>query len=168
MMHKLLLIYAWFVRTILFFFPDIPLFMRFRGWLYGLGMKQCGKNFQIAHSAIINGIDLCSFGKNIYIANTCNLVLNGNLSIGDEVIFGPGVLVSTGNHQFDGNSYRFSESTKEDVKIGNGCWIGGNSTVLCGVDVPEKCVVGAGSVVTKKSCNGVSGLYAGSPARLIK
>ena len=168
MKHKLLLIYTWFVRTMLFFFPDVPLFMRFRGWLYGLGMKQCGKNFQIAHSAIINGIDLCRFGKNVYIANACNIILNGELSIGDEVIFGPGVLVSTGNHQFDRNSYRFSEATKEDVSIGKGCWIGGNSTILCGANVPKKSIVGAGSVVTKKSCNGVIGLYAGSPAKIIK
>ena len=168
MKHKLLLFYTWFVRTLVFFLPDFPLFMRFRGWLYGLGMKKCGRNFQIAHSAIINGVDFCSLGNNIYIANSCNIILNGELTIGDEVIFGPGVLVSTGNHQFDGNSYRFSESTKEDVSIGKGCWIGGNSTILCGASVPEKSIVGAGSVVTKKSCNGVTGLYAGSPAKLIK
>ncbi len=168
MRHKLSLIYAWFVRTLLFFFPDIPVFMAFRGWLYGLGMKSCGKNFQITHSAIINGIDLCHFGNDIYIANGCNLILNGDLSIGDEVIFGPGVLVSTGNHQFDGKSYRFTESTKEGVSIGTGCWIGGNSTILCGAMIPEKSVVGAGAVVTKKSCNGATGLYAGSPAKMIK
>ena len=168
MKHKLSLFYAWLVRTLLFFLPDFPLFMRFRGWLYSLGMKQCGKNFQIAHSAIINGVDLCRFGNNIYIANACNIILNGELIIADDVIFGPGVLVSTGNHQFDGNSYRFSESTKENVTIGDGCWIGGNSTILCGAIVPEKSVVGAGAVVTKKSCNGTTGLYAGSPAKLIK
>ena len=168
MKHKLLLIYAWLVRTMLFFFPDIPPFMRLRGWLYGIGMKSCGRNFQIAHSTIINGIDLCTVGKNVYIANGCNLVLNGNLSIGEEVIFGPGVLVSTGNHQFDGKSYRFTESTKEDTFIGSGSWIGGNSTILCGVKVPEKSIIGAGSVVTKKSCNAISGLYVGSPAILIK
>lgn len=168
MKHRLLLLYTWLVRTILFFLPDIPVFMRFRGWLYGLGMRSCGKNFQIAHSSIINGIDLCQIGKDVYFANGCNIVLNGELEIGDEVIFGPDVLVSTGNHQFDGNSFRFSESTKEDVSIGKGCWIGGNSTILCGANVPEKSIVGAGSVVTKKSCNGIIGLYAGSPAKIIK
>lgn len=142
--------------------------MRIRGWLYGLGMKKCGRNFQIAHSAIINGLDLCLIGKDVYIANACNIVTNGYLHIGDKVIIGPGVLVSTGNHQFDGDSYRFSASTKEDVSIGAGCWIGGNCTILCGAYIPDKSVVGAGAVVTKNSCNGVTGLYAGSPARLIK
>ena len=117
MKHKLILLYAWLVRTLLFFLPDIPLFMRFRGWLYGLAMKECGRNFQVAHSVILNGLDLLCVGKDVYIANSCNVILNGELKIGYEVIFGPGVLVSTGNHQYDGNSYRFSASTKEDKPI---------------------------------------------------
>ena len=131
-------------------------------------MKECGRNFQVAHSGILNGLDLLSVGKDVYFANSCNVILNGELRIGNEVIFGPGVLVSTGNHQFDGNGYRFSASTKEDVSIGAGCWIGGNSTILCGAKIPAKSIVGAGSVVTKHSCNEVSGLYAGSPAKLVK
>ena len=168
MKHKVLLLYAWLVRTILFFLPDIPLCMRFRGWLYGFGMKQCGKNFQIAHSAIINGLDLCIIGRDVYIANGCNLMLNGEMTICDEVILGPGVLVSSGNHLFDGKSFRFAESKKEKVIIGKGSWIGGNSTVLGGANVPQCSVIGAGSVVTKKSCQNEEGIYGGVPAKLIK
>jgi maltose O-acetyltransferase len=168
MKHKILLIYAWLIRTLLFFFPDIPLLMRFRGFLYGLAMKKCGRNFQIAHSAIINGLDLCCFGHDVYIANSCNIILNGELMIGDEVIFGPGVLVSTGNHRFDGKSYRFVESEMSAVSIGRGSWIGGNSTLLGGATVPERSVIGAGSVVTQKSCQSIEGIYVGIPAKLIK
>ena len=168
MQHKFLLLYAWLIRTLLFFLPDIPFIMRLRGRLYGFGMKRCGNNFQIAHSSIINGLDLCSIGRNVYIANTCNLILNGELTIGNEVIFGPGVLVSSGNHQFDGKSFRFSESRKEKVVIGDGCWIGGNSTILGGANIPERSVVAAGSVVTKKSCQTIEGVYAGVPAKFIK
>lgn len=168
MKHKLLLLYAWLVRTLLFFLPDVPLLMRFRGLLYGLAMKKCGRNLQVAHSVIINGVDLCAVGKDVYLANSCNLILNGTLSIGDEVIFGPGVLVSTGDHQFDGKSYRFPDSKKQNVTIGDGCWIGGNSSILGGADIPAKSIVAAGSVVTKKSCDGTMGLYAGIPAKCIK
>ena len=168
MKHKLLLIYAWFVRTLLFFFPDIPLLMRFRGFLYGLAMKRCGRNFQVAHSAIINGVDCCNVGRDVYIANSCNFILNGSLTVGDEVIFGPGVLLSTGNHQFDGSSYRFSASKKQNVTIGSGSWIGGNSSVLGGALIPDRSIIAAGSVVTKKSCNNCSGIYGGVPAIFIK
>ena len=50
MKHRLLLLYSWLVKTVLFFFPDVPLIMRFRGFLYGLGMPSCGSNFQVAHN----------------------------------------------------------------------------------------------------------------------
>ena len=168
MKHRLILLYAWFVRTLLFFLPDMPLFMRFRGFLYGLCMRNCGKNFQVAHSVIINGLDLCDIGKDVYIANGCNIILNGTLTICDEVIIGPGVLVSSGDHRFDGMSYRYSESKKQDVFIGEGCWIGGNSSILGDAIIPKRSVIAAGSVVTKKSCDGSSGVYGGVPAKFIK
>lgn len=148
--------------------PDFPLLMRFRGFLYSLGIKKCGHNLQVAHSTIINGLDLCNFGHNVYIANGCNLVLNGELIIGDNVIFGPGVLLSSGDHQFDGKSFRWSESKKQKVIIGAGCWIGGNSSILGGSKIPEQTIIAAGSVVTKNSCGLHSGIYAGVPARFIK
>lgn len=168
MKHKIFLLYAWFVRTFLFFLPDIPLLMRFRGFLYGFGMKKCGRNFQVAHSVIINGIDLCRIGNNVYIANGCSIILNGILTIEEEVILGPGVLVSSGDHQFDGKSFRHTESKKQDVFIGAGSWIGGNSSILGNANIPPKSIIAAGSVVTRKSCNGESGIYGGVPAKFIK
>lgn len=168
MRHKLILLYAWLVRSLLFFLPDMPLFMRFRGALYGLAMKKCGRNFQVAHSTIINGLDLCCIGKGVYIANGCSLVLNGTLTIGNEVIFGPGVLVSSGDHQFDGKSFRHSGSKKQDVVIGEGSWIGGNSSILGDSVIPERTIIAAGSVVTKNCCKDGSGIYGGIPAIFIK
>lgn len=168
MRHKLILLYAWLVRSLLFFLPDMPLFMRFRGGLYGLAMKKCGRNFQVAHSTIINGLDLCYIGKGVYIANGCSLVLNGTLTIGNEVIFGPGVLVSSGDHQFDGKSFRHSGSKKQDVIIGEGSWIGGNSSILGDSVIPERTIIAAGSVVTKNCCKDGSGIYGGIPAKFIK
>lgn len=168
MKHKLVLLYAWFVRSLLFFLPDVPLLMRFRGFMYGLAMKKCGRNFQVAHSTIINGIDLCSIGKDVYIANGCSLILNGTLTIGDDVIFGPGVLVSSGDHQFDGKSFRHSESKKQDVSIGECSWIGGNSSILGNSVIPVKTIIAAGSVVTKNCCKDGPGIYGGVPAKFIK
>ena len=168
MRHKFILVYAWLVRTMLYFYPDMPAVMRFRGWLYGKAMAECGRNFQVTHSAIINGLDLCKVGRDVYIANGCHLICNGTLTIGDAVIFGPGVVVSTGNHQTNGSDYRYSPSTKEDVTIGSGCWIGGNVSIVGGAKVPDKSVVAAGATITRKSCNGITGVYAGVPAKLVK
>lgn len=63
MKHKLLLAYSWFVRTILFFLPDMPLVMRFRGFLYGLGMAKRGKNIQVTHDAILRDLENMSLGR---------------------------------------------------------------------------------------------------------
>lgn len=89
MYHKFLLLYSWFVRSALYFLPDIPLIMRFRGWLYGLGMTSCGKNLQVTHDAILRNLDNMKFGDNIIIANHAILWGSGSLIIDDCVIIAP-------------------------------------------------------------------------------
>ena len=63
MKHRLLLLYSWLIKTMLFFFPDIPLIMRFRGFLYSLGMPSCGSNFQVAHNVTLNSIEGLTVGN---------------------------------------------------------------------------------------------------------
>jgi len=53
------------------------------------------------------------------------------------------------------------------VKIGNFCFISTATVILPGVEIPDFCVVAAGSVVTKSVPNSY-GIYAGVPARLVK
>ena len=48
------------------------------------------------------------------------------------------------------------------IRIGNGCWLCANSTILPGVVIGNKCVVAAGAIVTKSS--GDLKLLAGVPA----
>ena len=51
------------------------------------------------------------------------------------------------------------------VSIGDNCFIGAKSTVLCDVRIGDNVIVGAGSVVTHDLESGY--VYAGSPARKI-
>ncbi|MDR1734423.1 MAG: acyltransferase [Oscillospiraceae bacterium] len=51
------------------------------------------------------------------------------------------------------------------ILIGDRCFIGSDTTVLCGVTIGADCLVGASSVVTKDLPPG--GVYAGSPAKFI-
>ena len=168
MKHKFLLIYSWLVRSFLFFFPDIPVFMRFRGWLYGLGMKNCGNNFQVTHSVFLNSIDRMVVGDNVYIANFCSLIANGIIELGDNVLLGPGVTVSSGNHRYE-NGCLLKESNQKDIKIGHDCWLASNSTIVAGSYLPNSCILAANSVLTNKldvledEC-----IYGGIPARFIK
>ena len=52
------------------------------------------------------------------------------------------------------------------ITIGNNVWIGGNATILPGVNIGDNSVIGAGSVVTKDIPSNV--LAVGNPCRIIK
>lgn len=168
MKHVLLLIYCWFIRTSLFFLPDIPLFMRLRGWLYGLGMHSRGRNFQVAHSTILNTIEMVSVGDNVYMANFCSLIANGRIIIGDNTLFGPSVVVSSGNHMLKEGRI-LKQSDKKDVIIGKNSWVAANCTIVGNAILPDSCILAANSVLTshldktEKGC-----IYGGTPARFIK
>ena len=168
MKHRFLLLYVWFIRIILFFFPDVPFIMRFRGWLYSLGMKYAGKNFQVAHNVILNSIEYMSVGDNVYIAMSNIFLAHGGITIGNNVMFGPGCLVAAGNHTLKDGAYRYGPTVNAPIKIGNGSWIGGHCVLLLGLDFPEKSIAGAGSLLSNKLINMGEGLYAGCPAKYIK
>lgn len=168
MKHKYLILYSWFIRTMFYFLPDAPVFMRFRGWLYSFGMRDCGKNFQVTHSAILNGLDKLSVGDNVYIANFGNLICNKSVTIGDNVLFGPSVVLSDGNHVFDGHDF-CSKVYHKEINIGSGSWIASHVTILSGSNIPEFSLIAAGAIVSAKSCNGeLYAIYGGVPAKFIK
>ena len=54
----------------------------------------------------------------------------------------------------------------DSVRIGEGCWIGERVCILPGITIGKKCVVGAGSIVTKNIPDYC--MVAGSPAKVIK
>lgn len=169
MVHKLLLLYSWFVKSILFFLPDYPLFMRFRGFLYSLVMKSAGKNFQVAHNAILLNLETISVGDNCYIAYFSILIANpkGAIILDDEVQIGPHCVVVSDNHTSINHSFRYGKCHEEQIILGRGSWVGANSIILKGSILPSGSVLGAGSVLNKKF-EIKNSLYAGSPAKLIK
>ena len=52
------------------------------------------------------------------------------------------------------------------VIIGNSVWIGGGAIICPGVTIGDRCVIGAGSVVTKDIPD--DSVAVGNPARLIR
>ena len=147
MTHKVLLIYTWFVRTILFFLPDIPVIMRFRGWLYSLGMKHCGYDFQVTHDARLITLQEISVGRNCFIGNNTLVFasINGEISLADEVQIGPHCVIISDNHTIKDGSFRYGKTDNGVIRIGFGSWIGANSTVLKGAILPPSSVLGANS-----------------------
>jgi maltose O-acetyltransferase len=170
MKHKILLIYTWFIRTILFFLPDIPFIMRFRGFLYGISMKQCGRNFQVSHNAILNGLEGMKAGNNVFIANYNVLIVSFGITIEDDVIIGPACVFSSSNHTYSNGSFRYGKRKSSPIFIGKGSWIASQCTILAGSYIPEGTLLAAGSVYNKKKDDNPfpKSLFGGVPAKFIK
>jgi len=167
MKHKFLLIYCWFVRIILYFLPDTPFIMRFRGWLYGLGMNKCGCDFQVTHDAYIKDLEGISVGKHCFVGNTVIIMGSGETIIEDEVMIAPHAIIINGNHVSINGSYRFGEADAGKIFIGRGAWVAGNATIAKGAVLPEDSVLCANSFLNK-AFDTPHAIYAGSPAKLIK
>lgn len=96
----------------------------------------------------------CDYGYNIEIGE--NFYANYNLSvldcakvkIGDNVLIGPNVCITTAGHPIHPLS-RCKYEYALPVTIGDDVWIGANVVINPGVSIGNGCVIGSGSVVTK-------------------
>ena len=96
------------------------------------------------------------------------LQAGGGITLGKRVMLGPGVKIWSISHNFADLESPLSEQgyQREEVVIGDDCWLGANVFIFPGVHLPEGCVVSAGSVVAKKRYPAFS-IIAGYPARVI-
>ncbi len=124
-----------------------------------------GKNVNIEKGAYFTP-DL-KIGNNSGIGINCEM--NGNVTIGDDVMMGPEVVVYTTRHCFDRTDMTMIEQGMKEplpVIIGNDVWLGRRVMIMPGVTIGDGCVVGAGAVVTKDiPPYSVAG---GVPAKVIK
>lgn len=90
----------------------------------------------------------------------------GMVEIGDRVLFGPSVSIFAATHETAVQSRRDGVEYARPVRIGDDCWIGGNTTIMPGVTIGKGCTVAAGSVVTR-DVPGFS-VAMGAPARVVK
>lgn len=90
----------------------------------------------------------------------------GRITIGEDVLIGPGVRFYTPNHPLDPEHRRAGYERVLPIVVGDNVWIGGSAILLPGVTVGADAIVGAGSVVTKDVPPGA--VVAGNPARVIK
>lgn len=75
----------------------------------------------------------------------------GRISMGNDVLIGSNVMVSSGKHDIEGRERSvFSRPAQPmQITIGNDVWIGAGASVLPGLNVADGTVIGANAVVTK-------------------
>ena len=114
--------------------------------------------------------DYCKLGQNVYLDSNVTIgnrvkiqnnvsVYNGVI-IEDDVFLGPSMVFT---NVFNPRSFIERKNEFRQTLVKKGATIGANATIICGIEIGEYALIGAGSVVTKN----VPGyaLMKGNPAR---
>lgn len=128
------------------------------------------------HYSYVNGdVKRLKIGSGCSTANTLFNTVCGNISVGNDTIFGHNCMVLTGRHRFYKgkraklvpNSEHYRETPEEgyDIEIGSGCFIASNAIILAPVKIGNNVIIGAGSLVIKDVPDNC--FVAGSPAKII-
>ncbi len=90
-----------------------------------------------------------------------------SVRIGKDCMFSSDIQFRTGDSHsiIDSDGKRLNPS--ENIYIGNHVWVGTKVICLKGVHIADNCIVGAGSLLTKKF-NEENVIVAGNPAKIVK
>jgi maltose O-acetyltransferase len=130
-------------------------------------LASAGRDINIEH-----GADFGS-GRQLHLGSRSGLGINarirGPVSIGDDVMMGPDVVILTANHEFAVTSEPMIDQGYREslpVVIGHDVWIGTRAVILPGVTIGHGAIIGAGAVVTKPVPPW--SVVAGNPAQIIR
>lgn len=106
------------------------------------------------------------FGNGVYANFNLTLVDDGEILVGDNVMFGPNVVIATASHPIHPELRKKQAQYNLPIHIGNNVWIGAGAIVLPGVKIGDNSIIGAGSVVTKDIPSNV--VAVGNPCRVLR
>lgn len=111
-------------------------------------LRHCENDVNIEKKALFSpGI---SIGARSGIGVKCEV--NGNVTIGSDVMMGPEVVIYTINHKHETIEIPMIKQGYEEEKpvfIEDDVWIGRRAIILPGVRIGKGSIIGAGAVVTK-------------------
>ena len=128
-------------------------------------VAECGKNVNIERNAVFS--PLLKIGDNSGVGINCEIY--GPVTIGENVMMGPEVVIYTAGHKHDRTDIPMEQQGDDGVKpveIGNDVWIGRRVIILPGVKIGNGCIIGAGAVVTKDIPD--YSVAVGVPAQVVK
>jgi maltose O-acetyltransferase len=105
-------------------------------------------------------------GRNVFMNFDCVILDCAAVTIGDNVLFGPGVHIYGATHPTDSGIRSTLLESAKPVTVGSNVWIGGRSILCPGVTIGDHVTIGAGSVVTRDIPAGT--VAVGNPCRVIR
>jgi acetyltransferase-like isoleucine patch superfamily enzyme len=131
-----------------------------------------GRNVRVYEARFFNlmsGFKNLVIDDDVHIGPGCLIDLTEPVVIGRGAVLSPRTVVLThsdpGSHHGAELAQVFPPKAAR-VTIGAGSWIGANSVILCGSQIGEVTVIGAGSLVSGDVPNRV--VAAGAPARTVR
>ncbi|MEZ4593166.1 MAG: acyltransferase [Chloroflexota bacterium] len=117
-----------------------------------IGQREFYKHLSVGHGCLFN--------------IQCFFDLAADITIENNVVLGPQVMLITGAHHIGDVTFRLGPLTPKPIHIKQGAWLGARCTILPGVTIGEGAVVAAGSVVSKDVAPNT--LVGGVPAKIIR
>lgn len=139
-----------------------------RGAAFQMLSRRCRGFAWIQPHVVIVHADRIEVGRNFAVNSHTYLNGIGGLTIGDDVLIGSSVTISTGMHPIDGHAPAViaRQSIPRPIIIEDDVWIGAGVVLVPGIRLRKGSVIGANAVVT-----GDTEEYAvmvGAPARKIR
>lgn len=133
-----------YVQSVILKYSNVKIRVRREGKIF------LDKNISVNEGTIISALNggEIKIGKGVSFGVRNIIVSHENVSIGDNTIFGPNVLIYDHDHVFSSkDGVHKQEYVTSPVVIGKNSWIGANVIILKGSVIGDNCVVAAGSVV---------------------
>lgn len=155
----------WGVVWLCLFRPSPRTFHAWRGCLLTLFGARLGEHFRIHGSARVWAPWQFEAGDRVGVGERVNLYNMAPMVIGDDAVISQGSHLCGGTHDYTTENFQLEA---RPITIGAKAWICTEAFIGPGVHVPEGCVVGARSVMTRTPKDGPWHVYAGNPVRCVK
>ncbi len=128
-----------------------------------------GMSPSISPDASFSHGERIDIGDRVRIGSRCHIwpgPAHSRIIIGDDVLFGPEVMITAGTYRFnDGSPVTDQAMDEADVIIGDDVWLGTRAVVLPGCTIGDGAIVAAGALVRNDVPPGA--IVAGLPARVV-
>lgn len=139
-----------------------------RELFYKHSCASCGDVLCVMPYSVMSYAKNISLGERVYINSFSMLVAKEKITIGNNVLIGPHVIINSGMHNYSNADVDINKQghSTAPITIEDDVWIGANTIILPGITIGKGAIIGANSLVNKNV--EPFSIIGGSPAKLIK